>query len=200
MKSINWGPKPFRIFNVWLQQDSLLKSLKDNLKLEEDGNIVDMQNMLKKVKMQIIKWNKEINGSIFQKIERNEERLSLAEEENKVRDFLNNIKEKMEDLYLVRDKMLGQKAGIQWLKEGDRNAKFFHQVIQRRRARNKISIIKFQGVECVTPDRIKDAFFQHYLNFFKKKQGNLLFKFGNLFKNKLSDQEKVHFDRNFLES
>lgn len=79
------------------------------------------------------------------------------------------LKMELEDLYLVRDSMLKQKARVSWLKEGDRNTKFFHHSIQRRRSRNNIKRIVHKGKSIVDLLEIKQAFLQHYKHQFSKR-------------------------------
>lgn len=41
--------------------------------------------------------------------------------------------------------MLKQHARVLWLKEGDRNSKFFHQAIQKRRSKNAMKQLRCNG-------------------------------------------------------
>lgn len=53
LENLNWGPKPFRVFNCWLEEnslrDSLLKDLEGGAKLGESN----IQIVLKKIKLHI---------------------------------------------------------------------------------------------------------------------------------------------------
>ena len=58
-----------------------------------------------------------------------------------------------------------QKSRIKWLKEGDRNSKFFHFVANGRRRRNFIGDLCFNGVSTSNPHLIREGIF----DFFKKQ-------------------------------
>ncbi|KAK1365256.1 hypothetical protein POM88_040817 [Heracleum sosnowskyi] len=79
-----------------------------------------------------------MNGNFFHRISELEEKVAKLEEDNGPRNELAILKMSLEELCLTRDSMLKQKARVDWLKEGDINTKKFHQVIQKRRARNSI--------------------------------------------------------------
>lgn len=137
----DWGPKPFRVFNTWLKEISLQKDSKEFLSTSglRQNNI---QQKLRSCKEVIRKWNKGVNGIIFRKIEEVESKLAILEENAGEENELIVTRMELEELNLKKDHMLLQQSRIQWLKEGDRNSQFFHQVIQKRRARNTITQLK----------------------------------------------------------
>jgi hypothetical protein len=56
-----------------------------------------------------------------------------------------------------------QKYRIRWLKEGERNTKFFHRTTMVRRAHNKILKIKDQdGIECESHQEIESVMVRHF--------------------------------------
>ena len=67
--------------------------------------------------MVIISWNQEFNGNIFQKLKEAEEELAKEEESRNEERVITVIKQKIEDLQLVRDSMIRQKSRIKWLKK-----------------------------------------------------------------------------------
>lgn len=95
---------------------------------------------------QIVKcWNNSVNGNIYFRISALEERLSEADDLNHPHEEVAILKMELEELLLEKISMLRQKARISWLKEGDRNSKFFHQSILRRRAHNRIQELSWRG-------------------------------------------------------
>lgn len=95
---------------------------------EHSGQI---QPLLKKIKDVIKRWNKGSNGNIFKRIEDAKRKLADLGADN---DEVVVTKMQLEELNLTKDNMFKQKARVLWLMKGDRNAKFFHQAIQRRRS------------------------------------------------------------------
>ncbi|KAK4390352.1 hypothetical protein Sango_2098500 [Sesamum angolense] len=59
-----------------------------------------------------------------------------------------------------------QKAGIRWAKDGERNTRYFHSLVQKRRFRGTIFVIQHEGEYLTDPIAIKDSaayFFQRLL-------------------------------------
>lgn len=127
----NGGPKPFGVFNMWLQNDSPKKAIYSNLRVEVSA---DAQSVIRKARDIIRSWNKEDNGNIFKKIELAESKIVELEDLTNPGFELILAKEELEELLLIKDSMIKQQSRIGWLQKGDRNSKFFHQTVQRRRA------------------------------------------------------------------
>lgn len=143
-EELNWGPKPFRIFNIWLKEKLLIDMIKEKLK-DKLQNGKDLQDNLRAVKQVTRNWNQEFNGNIFKKLQEAEEELAKQEEAGRIDSCTEAIKQKIEDLQLIRDSMVRQQSRMKWLKEGDRNTKFFHQAIQKRRIKNQIVKLWWKG-------------------------------------------------------
>jgi hypothetical protein len=90
--------------------------------------------------------------------------LSLQQEDGPARlGELNQIH--INDLLEEEDLKWGQLAKEHWLKDGDKNTKFFHTCVKQRKRHNQIEEILDEGrVMCSTEDEVKKAFtgyFQH---------------------------------------
>ncbi|GJV26852.1 hypothetical protein Tco_1383300 [Tanacetum coccineum] len=80
----------------------------------------------------------------------------------------------------ARDSM--QKAKIQWAIEGDENSKFFHGIINRKRANLSVKGIMVDGEWVDEPCRVKDEFRTHFATRFQDpgfSRGRLNFSFPN---------------------
>lgn len=64
-KSTNWGPKPFKVFNCWLEDKSLMQTLGE---VWCKGNSLNVQQRFKALKNFLKVWNKTINGNVEEKI------------------------------------------------------------------------------------------------------------------------------------
>lgn len=158
---VNWGPKPFRMFNVWLKNKSLVDIIMGMF--AEHGASSSLQVLLRKIRILAKEWNKEMNGNIYSKISLVESKLADAKEECASPQVTKALQQELEELELVRNSMLRQKARINWLKEGDSNTKFFHHCLQKRKAKNNLTKLRIGGQILQDPLLIK----QEAVHFFR---------------------------------
>eukprot|EP00253_Pinus_taeda_P025237 PITA_25237 len=130
------------------------------------------QLKLKELKGKIKKWNREEFGNIMeekqrleQEMEEIQQRIILegrSEESCKAKGILIS---KLEERRKQEEILWRQKSRINWLREGERNTKFFHQAMVQHRQRNKIvsikneagdRVIEQEGIEKVLVDYHKD--------------------------------------------
>lgn len=139
LKSIrrNWGPKPFKFFDCWLQDENLSKIIRSKWK---DSVGLDSHLKLREVKKEIISWNRSLNGDINSKIRRLENLQFVHDERGASDELKHRTNEELMQAYNDRASMLYQKSRFKWHMEGDRNTRFFHNWIKRRW--NKVQIMK----------------------------------------------------------
>lgn len=71
----------------------------------------------------------------------------------------------IDDVEATRRKFLHQKARIQWIKKGDANTKFFHNVIKSKRSKNTINAIyDDEGKLHTKEDEVNAQFLTYYKN------------------------------------
>ena len=137
----DWGPKPFRFNNSWLE-NSKLKEVVD--KVWNSQSINGWMGFVWKEKFKVLKgrlrvWNKEEHGLIDDRITRLKEEIeeldvrgeeSLLNEEE-VQTRRNNFS-LFWSLLKSKDSLVVQKSRVKWLKEGDADTKFFYNCMKAR--------------------------------------------------------------------
>lgn len=145
------GTRPFQFLASWLTHRNFLSWAEATWIW--NGNLT---NSLKQFSVKLLAWNKDTFGNIFMRKKRCTNRLegvqrSLA---TRVTTRLLRLEEKLKkelNEILVQEEMLWkQKSRIEWLKEGDRNTKFFHTTMLIRRRRNRVDALLDDNGEWVT--------------------------------------------------
>ncbi|XP_021998207.1 uncharacterized protein LOC110895235 [Helianthus annuus] len=161
----DFGPIPFRFYNSWLEDESIGEVIKKGIEeVSVEGNSMrELANILKNLKTRIKEWRravkiqeeKEVQEAIEQveRLEKTTEtrRLTGVEKESRV-----TGKWKIKNYERKNLMDLKQKAKFRWAKLGDENSKFFHKIINCRKARNCISALKVNGIMCTDPKAIKE--------------------------------------------
>eukprot|EP00253_Pinus_taeda_P019122 PITA_19122 len=167
--------RPFRFEAFWLSHpdfNDFINTTWQNCNPTETTKMARFQKKLKLLKEEIKRWNKTTFGNIFrekeyliQEIKNTQQRTILEGRSAK----LAQKEQEMEEKLLERDRqeevLWRQKYRIRWLKEGEKNTKFFHKTTVQRRMRNQISQVNnAQGVKIETREGIE----QEFLHYFKE--------------------------------
>jgi exonuclease III len=166
-------PKPFRFEKFWLTHPNFLQLAQtwwDQAEIDHGTHMYKFQQRLKNFKILLKRWNKTTFGDIFLRKWETEAQLEdlqrtfitgnrtqcQAQEEEKLMDALKICKEQEEILWR-------QKSRVQWLKEGERNTKFFHKAMTHRRHINRITQLEDdQGNPIRDHDQIAEALNSFY--------------------------------------
>ncbi|XP_059431636.1 uncharacterized protein LOC132165159 [Corylus avellana] len=124
---------------------------------------------LSRCKKESLQWQQEIRGSTQDTIGHLRDKLNLLQgREDEV--AVNDIKLVKQNLQLLLDQedlKWKQRAKAEWLKNGDRNTKYYHACANYRRNLNQISTIKDeQGVLWNSFDDVGRAFVNYFLDLF----------------------------------
>ncbi|VFQ94874.1 unnamed protein product [Cuscuta campestris] len=166
------GHKPFKFLNMWTSHHSLEATIRSFWERNKTFNgMQGLANKLKALKPILIKWNGEVFGNIFQKLKDAEASAQTTQtfyEANPSPDSLVAANKANAELVLITKReaeFWQQKAGIKWIKEGDTNSKFFHNLVKGKRLRLHISSIKNDEGK-ILEDKTEVATFT--VNFFTK--------------------------------
>ncbi|KAJ0577283.1 putative RNA-directed DNA polymerase [Helianthus annuus] len=168
------GPIPFRFFNSWLGEQELDDLVNRGMDMDAGTGPADLRmgKKLKATKNLIKAWRrqkKDIEEKDFEQAKAMVQQLEclaevriLSEEERKCwKD--NKLVTRNFEWKRLQD--IHQKAKIDWLLHGDENSKFFHGVVNSKKARNKIDGLYLNGAWESRPDVIKEE----VREFFAKK-------------------------------
>ncbi|XP_071728684.1 uncharacterized protein [Rutidosis leptorrhynchoides] len=176
----NFGPKPFKFFDAWLEEDGIEQVILDAWTTPiQNINRKDcvFRNKLKCVKNALQDWSKSYNsldGDIevlkdaVTNLELKAETCNLSDSE---KILWRESRKKWLEKEMVKSCMLKQKARVKWTLDGDENTKFFHSVIKRNNNVCNIRGLVINGIWNDSPTDIKNEVFRHFKCVFEEPNG-----------------------------
>jgi len=169
------GNKYFKFENMWLKHEGFVELVKNWWLSYEFSGLPSfiLANKLKALKKDLKKWNIEVFGDIGKKkkellesireLDAIEECHSLEEDE-RVRKI--DMSREMEKTLLFDELNWRQKSRALWLKERDKNTKFFHRVANSHRKFNQVNSLKINGEISKNLAEIQEHIVQFYNNMY----------------------------------
>lgn len=173
----DWGPKPFKFYNCWLQNQNLVQMLKASWKSTVSSNI---QHKFKNLREVARKWNKISFGDVDVRIKEAEAIQEANDQRKKTKVVSNEPTIPLKELYKIKSSMLCQQARINWQLQGENNTKFFHRALARRRAFNTIRKIKHEDDIVSKPSDIKKVLHDHFKSFLSDSHIQKIFDLGTV--------------------
>ncbi|GJS39763.1 putative RNA-directed DNA polymerase, eukaryota [Tanacetum coccineum] len=180
VESLNFGPKPFRVFDKWIGNADFNALVSDSWNQALPSSLFSpdilLKNKLKRLRLAIKAWSCEqvsaqnqaketLLGRLLDWDVRAENGLlsdvDIAKREEWLMD-LGHIEQ------LRRDD-IRQKSRIKWAVEGDENTHFFHSILRNNYANYSIKGINVNGAWIDSPDDIKQASLDHFSARFKEE-------------------------------
>ncbi|KAI3741088.1 hypothetical protein L1987_58755 [Smallanthus sonchifolius] len=173
--SVNFGARPFRIFDSWFDkpgfEEEVAKALKKESVYEGPPDVAlmrklcDLRVILKTWRDDMLKRNSEevaLAMTDLENIQTVMEERDLTEEEEWI---MSENKKVLKEEEERKSRDLKQRSRLKWAKEGDGNSKFFHAMINCRKASNFIHGLEVDGSWASKPSLVKKEVYR----FFKKK-------------------------------
>lgn len=190
----DWGPRPFKFFNCWLEDDTLAHTLRTSWKSSQSSNIHHKFRSLREAAKM---WNSTKMGNIDIKIK--EAETARDREDNGLSNPKSSTKCQfdLDKLYRIRSRMLCQRSKTSWQLYGEKNTRFFHRAIAKRRAHNTIRKIEYEQVTLTRAVEIKQAFYSHFSNLLAKEPPRMVFNLGSCSLSTLSPSQCSFLDAKF---
>eukprot|EP00253_Pinus_taeda_P036581 PITA_36581 len=167
------GKRPFRFEAFWLRDPDFIKKVEGwwgNCTSQGRCRMHTFQLKLKALKGQIKIWNKEEFGNILEDKQKLETEMADIQQkiilEGRTEESINKegvILGRLEERRKQEEILWRQKSRIKWLREGERNTKFFHQAMIKHRQGNRILSIKNKnGERVVEQNEIEQVLMEHH--------------------------------------
>ncbi|GKV34792.1 hypothetical protein SLEP1_g43134 [Rubroshorea leprosula] len=203
----DWGPRPFRVLDVWQQHLDFKKFVEDNWnEMEVDGfagyRYLQKLKMLKKF---LKGWNKEVFGDVEAQFQDAIDKVAQIDMKNEEADLeVEELAERKEgfhemwDIMKKREIIWKQKSRCSWAKLGDANTRFFHKVANGRKAFNNINGFVCDGKWVEEPVEVKREVVRYFGKRFDGESWRRPKPVGINFK-QISEEMKTGLERPFSE-
>ncbi|XP_024626759.1 uncharacterized protein [Medicago truncatula] len=174
----NWGPKPVRMLKCWenfTYYNSFVREIWSSYHLEGWGGYV-LREKLKLIKLALKEWHRRHSQNLPARITLLKDRIEAFEVkaetsallEEEIED-MHRFSEELFSLSRINSSICWQQSRLQWLREGDANSKFFHNVMSNRSRRNAIPFILVDGVLFDGVENVRATVYNHFSSHFQAR-------------------------------
>nr|GEU52511.1 RNA-directed DNA polymerase, eukaryota [Tanacetum cinerariifolium] len=179
---VDYGATPFRFYHSWLNIsgfDDMISKAWNSFSFDDQNDMIRFKKKLQALKVSIRAWIK--NHKEIQSKRRNDINLKLSSidqqlDQGMVNDDIllarMNFMKQLQDIKSAETCDYVQKAKIKWAIKGDENSKFFHGIVNRKRANLAIKGIMVNGDWVDSPSQVKDEFFSYFSSRFQPPRLN----------------------------
>lgn len=159
--------KPFIFENIWLTHPYFISNIAkwwtEDLQIQGRRMIL-LHKRLKHMKLRLRDWNKNEFGNIFEvkkivggKMQELNQALITDGFDRARNDQATKLHQDWENLCKQEEMFWRQKSRVKWLKEGERNKRFFHISTMEKMSYNRISMIKDSKVQLLNTHKDIEA-------------------------------------------
>ncbi|KAK1428400.1 hypothetical protein QVD17_17233 [Tagetes erecta] len=163
-RELDYGPSPFKIYDSWLLDSSLINVVTNSWASSHVNGAADfvLARKLKYLKQNIKEWHNSRSREVRDIISDLESKILLFENlaaQNRISsvdlEVWRSAKKSLIEMDNKKKADLRQKSRIKWMIDGDENSSFFHGIINGNKKRNKIHGIDINGRWEVEPALVK---------------------------------------------
>lgn len=160
----------FIFYSRWTKIQGAEELVRDTWKQSVNGSkMFKVQKKLKLCKLNFIKWGKTNKRNAMEQIGLIQKEMEAMQELGGNRDWerWKQLKYHLNKAYKEEEEFWSRKARIQWLKDGDKNTKYFHAVTAKRRKRNRIEVLEDEnGNDCRSEEEFSVEIAKYFENLF----------------------------------
>ncbi|GJW94067.1 RNA-directed DNA polymerase, eukaryota [Tanacetum coccineum] len=201
--SVDYGPTPFRIYHSWFSYegfDAMVSQAWKSFDYNDSNKLICFKKKLQDLKKIIRPWinnqislKKGIKSSLLNKLADIDKVLDSGVNSDEILLSRLEVSRRLFTLNQADIKDAAQQAKVKWAIEGDENSKFFHGVINKKRAQLAIRGVFNNGTWCTDPNMVKESFLSHFASRFKQP-GSSRFKINLPFINRLTTDQRIDLD------
>uniref|UniRef100_A0A2N9I518 Reverse transcriptase domain-containing protein n=1 Tax=Fagus sylvatica TaxID=28930 RepID=A0A2N9I518_FAGSY len=180
-KPIWLNPKPihgqrpqrrlFRFEDMWLDDPTCEPTITTAWVPQTRGSPMEqVQAKISQCNDKLKKWIRVQFGNVTKQLKEKSEQFHRAEESSAVgngHDLVITIRKEVQELLIREEKMWRQRSRTSWLKEGDRNTRYFHSKASHRRRRNSLAVLRLENGDLITDsEQIGSQFVDYYQELF----------------------------------
>ncbi|GJV39590.1 RNA-directed DNA polymerase, eukaryota, partial [Tanacetum coccineum] len=174
--NVDYGATPFRFFHSWIDFpgfDLMVKQKWESINLYDKNGMIRFKKKLQFLKKEIRAWiadHKKRQTSnthlLKSKLSDIDKSLDNGDNASNLMELREEIVNQLQNVQNTSTRDFIQKAKIQWAVEGDENSKFFHGIVNRKRASLAVKGVMINGEWVDEPNRVKEEFRNHFASRF----------------------------------
>jgi hypothetical protein len=171
----DWGIKPFRFNNFWLDHKNFKKVVEDCWRANPVTGWMAfvLKEKLKALKLCLKEWHSKEYGNVDCNISKRVEEIRDLDVRGESMGLSTHEVSRRKELFVdfwklqkIKEASIFQRSRSKWLNQGDANTKFFHGSVVSRAKKNSIMALKVGDIWLDKPAQIKEAVVEFFENHF----------------------------------